>query len=148
MSRASKNEPSIESSRPFAYSRSIVEANLALQLRDYHYEKRMICWLVSTVAGTPKGMMHRGVAWPILILVTIGSDGLSMTSTKSCLYSSTYISSIGLPMSMPDTTSKIPVCFSVLSILRYFLGVGCSSLVSRRRTLFFQSSSVGKSPYF
>ena len=46
------------------------------------------------------------------------------------------------------STLNIPVLFSADTILRYLSGSACSSLVSSRRILPAQSSSVGKRRYF
>ena len=51
------------------------------------YSKEITCCSASTCAFTPNGIIHLGVACPILILYNIGSSGLLITFTSRSQYS-------------------------------------------------------------
>ena len=58
------------------------------RLSQDFYANRITCSSASTVASTPSGIIHRGVACPILRLYTIGKFGLLISLIKRRLQSS------------------------------------------------------------
>ena len=54
----------------------------ACRLISANYANRITCSSASTVASTPRGIIHRGVACPILRLYTIGKFGLLISLIK------------------------------------------------------------------